>query len=70
MMPPYPPPQQQQSTLNINEQIRYLEKMMEMKNQENRKLMKMLMDTKRIKDKPQAKERLSQIHESRVSAVK
>lgn len=52
MIPPYPtqqaPPQPSpQSNELINEQIKYFQRMIEMKNEENRKLMKMLMDTKR-----------------------
>ncbi len=44
MMPPY---QQNQGNNDINEQIKYFQKVIELKNEENKKLMQMLLDTKK-----------------------
>ena len=44
--------------------------MMEIKNEENKRLVKMLMDAKRNKNKSEVKEKISQMHESRVSALR
>lgn len=52
MIPPYPQVQPQQTSKNedVNEQIKYFQKMIEVKNDENKKLMEMLMESKREKN--------------------